>query len=114
MLDDYSTRIAQGSVSVIEDSQGTVAGIIVLLSESDHLLLDNIAVHPDRQGQGFGRILIEFAEREANRLGYNEIRLYTHERMTENIDLYRRIGFVETGRGQQSGYDRVFMVKRFQ
>ena len=32
--------------------------------------------------------------------------------MTENIALYRRLGFVETGRGREAGYDRVFMTKR--
>ena len=32
--------------------------------------------------------------------------------MTENIALYTRLGFVETGRGQEAGYDRVFMTKR--
>ena len=37
---------------------------------------------------------------------------YTHEKMTENIDLYRRIEFFETGRGHEDGYDRVFMTKR--
>ena len=31
--------------------------------------------------------------------------------MTENIALYRRLGFVETGRGQEAGYDRVFMTR---
>jgi GNAT superfamily N-acetyltransferase len=111
MLDNYTARIADGSVSVVEDRTGNIAGIIVLIPNSDHLLLDNIAVRPNYQGQGFGRVLIEFAEREAERLGYSRIRLYTHEKMTENMDLYRRIGFVESGRGQQGGYDRVFMVK---
>src|SRR5262249_39537437 len=94
MLDNYTARIADGSVSVVEDSTGNISGIIVLIPDSDHLLLDNIAVRPEYQGQGLGRVLIEFAEREAERLGYTQIRLYTHEKMTENIDLYRRIGFV--------------------
>ena len=34
------------------------------------------------------------------------------ERMTENIALYARLGFEETGRGHEAGYDRVFMRKR--
>ena len=89
-----------------------MAAIIVLLPEPDHLLLDNIAVRPDRQGQGLGRRLIAFAEEQARRLGHSEVRLYTHEKMTENIALYTRLGFVETGRGQKAGYDRVFMTKR--
>jgi len=111
MLDNYTARIADGSVSVVEDRTGNIAGIIVIIPYSDHLLLDNVAVRPEYQGQGFGRVLIEFAEREAEKLGYSRIRLYTHEMMTENIDLYRRIVFVESGRVQQDGYDRVFMAK---
>jgi ribosomal protein S18 acetylase RimI-like enzyme len=112
MLDDYALLIAQGDVSVSEDAHGGVAGILVLLPQADHLLLDNIAVRPDRQGQGIGRQLIAVAESEAQRRGFTELRLYTHEMMTENIALYLRLGFVETGRAQQSGYDRVFMAKR--
>jgi ribosomal protein S18 acetylase RimI-like enzyme len=111
MLDDYAGLIASGAVSVLEDPDGMIAALIVLLAKPDHLLLDNIAVHPDRQGRGLGRRLIAFAESEAIRLGYTELRLYTHERMTENIALYTRLGFRETGRGHDAGYDRVFMKK---
>ena len=112
MLDDYTALISEGRVSVLEEADRTMAAIIVLLPEPDHLLLDNIAVRPDRQGQGLGRRLIAFAEEQARRLGHSEVRLYTHEKMTENIALYTRLGFVETGRGQKAGYDRVFMTKR--
>ena len=112
MLDDYGALIAQDAVGVLEDADGAIAALIVLLAKPDHLLLDNIAVRPDRQGQGLGRRLIEFAEAEARQLGYRELRLYTHEKMTENIALYRRLGFEETGRGHEAGYDRVFMTKR--
>jgi ribosomal protein S18 acetylase RimI-like enzyme len=69
-------------------------------------------VRPDRQGNGFGRRLIAFAETEARRRGYSELRLYTHQTMTENITLYTRLGFAEIGRGRHDGYDRVFMAKR--
>jgi len=32
--------------------------------------------------------------------------------MTENIALYRRIGYSETGRVNEKGFDRVYMAKR--
>jgi GNAT superfamily N-acetyltransferase len=111
MLDDYIRLIDEGAVSVFE-ADGAIAALIVLLPRPDHLLLDNVAVRPDRQGQGLGRRLVGFAESEAHRLGYAELRLYTHEMMTENIRLYTRLGFAETGRGHEAGYDRVFMAKR--
>jgi hypothetical protein len=31
--------------------------------------------------------------------------------MTENIQRYARIGFIETHRGTEDGYERVFMRK---
>jgi ribosomal protein S18 acetylase RimI-like enzyme len=59
-----------------------------------------------------GRRLLAFAEAEAMRRGYREIRLYTHQTMTENHRLYAAIGYEETGRGTVDGYERVFMRKR--
>jgi ribosomal protein S18 acetylase RimI-like enzyme len=111
MLDDYAAQIAAGSVSVL-DEDGKIVAIIVLLAKPDYLLLDNIAVRPDRQGTGLGRQMIAFAETEARRRSFAELRLYTHEAMIENIALYTRLGFVETRRGHEAGYDRVFMTKR--
>jgi ribosomal protein S18 acetylase RimI-like enzyme len=112
MLDDYRRLIADRDVNVLEDVAGEIAGLVVLLPKADHLLLDNIAVRPDCQGRGIGRRLIAFAEGEGRRLGFAELRLYTHEKMSENMALYKRLGFVETGRGREAGYDRVFMTKR--
>jgi len=111
MLDDYAARVSEGVVWVIEEG-AAIAGIIVLLPRPDHLLLDNIAVVPARQGAGLGRRLLAFAEAEAVRRGYREIRLYTHHTMTENQRLYAAIGYEETGRGTEAGYGRVFMRKR--
>ena len=64
------------------------------------------------RGEGFGRALIEFAEAETRRRGFGEIHLYTHALMSENIALYRRLGFVETHRVSEKGYNRVYMTKR--
>ena len=112
MLDDYGVLIEAGAVHVLEAGDQPVEAIVVLLEKPDHLLLDNIAVRRDRQGQGLGRQLIAFAEDEARRLGHAEIRLYTHVTMVENVALYTRLGFAETGRGRDAGYERVFMTKR--
>jgi GNAT superfamily N-acetyltransferase len=60
---------------------------------------------------GLGRRLLGFAEDEALRRGYHEIRLYTHQTMVENQRLHTSIGYEETGRGTEAGYDHVFMRK---
>jgi ribosomal protein S18 acetylase RimI-like enzyme len=111
MLDDYAARVSQGAVWVLEEG-AAVAAIIVLLPAPNYLLLDNIAVSPAHQGLGLGRRLLAFAEDEALRRGYREIRLYTHQTMVENQRLYASIGYEETGRGTEAGYNRVFMRKQ--
>jgi ribosomal protein S18 acetylase RimI-like enzyme len=111
MLEDYGTLVSEGAVWVLEEG-AVIAAIIVLLPGVNHLLLDNIAVSPNHQGLGLGRRLLAFAETEALRRGYREIRLYTHQTMVENQRLYASIGYQETGRGTEAGYDRVFMRKQ--
>jgi len=111
MLDDYAAHVRRHTAWVVQ-MDDAVAGLIVLLPAEDHLLLDNVAVDPDRQGRGVGRALMAFAEQEAVRRGYTELRLYTHETMTENLALYPALGWQETGRGEQAGYLRVFFAKR--
>ena len=111
MLDDYAARVSEGVVWVLEEG-AEMAAIIVLLPAPNYLLLDNIAVSPARQGLGLGRRLLAFAEDEALRRSYREIRLYTHETMVENQRLYASIGYEEAGRGSEAGYDRVFMRKQ--
>lgn len=110
MLDDYAAHVRSHTAWVIEE-HGAVAGLIVLLPMGDHLLLDNVAVDPALHGRGIGRALMAFAERDAMRRGYHEVRLYTHEAMTENLAMYPALGWQETGRGEQAGYRRVFFRK---
>jgi GNAT superfamily N-acetyltransferase len=111
MNDDYQLRISEGVVQVLT-IQGEIAGLVVLLPRADYLLLDNVAVTPERQGSGLGRRLVAFAEAEALRLGYTEIRLYTNIAMYENLAIYTKLGYQEFGRGQEDGFNRVFMRKR--
>jgi Acetyltransferase (GNAT) domain len=111
MLDDYAARVAEGSVWVLEDAHGVV-GVLVMLPQAGHLLLDNIAVAPERQGEGIGRRLLAVAEREALQRGFDELRLYTNAAMRENLGMYAKLGWEEYGRAEQAGYQRVFFRKR--
>lgn len=111
MMDDYASRIEADQVWVLEDA-GEIAGVLVLEDGPDQFLLDNIAVRPDRQGMGFGRVLLDFAETEALRRGRNAIVLYTNALMTENIAIYAARGYVQTARRTEKGFDRIYMEKR--
>jgi ribosomal protein S18 acetylase RimI-like enzyme len=110
MLSDYTKLIEENAVYIATDSE-EVAGIIVYLQKDNSLLIENVAVHPDFQGRGFGRKLIEFAFDFAQKAGLQEVNLYTNELMTENIRYYHGLGFVEVGRRLEDGYRRVYFVK---
>jgi GNAT superfamily N-acetyltransferase len=111
MLDDYAARIAADQVWVLEDG-GEIAGVLVLEHGPECFLLDNIAIRPDRQGLGFGRLLLDFSEAEAVRRGWDAIKLYTNALMAENIAIYAARGYIERERRTEKGFDRVYMEKR--
>lgn len=111
MLENYSSVIQRHDACVLE-LDGELIGVLVLASKEQGLTLNNLAVHPDFQGRGFGGRLLDYAESRARALGYGELTLYTHECMAENLAIYARRGYVETDRRTESGYHRVYMRKQ--
>lgn len=113
MLDDYKSKIENKYIHVI-DQGGRILWIIVLIPMDDHLYLGNLAVQPSDQGKGLGRMLMNYAEKQAVSSGFTEIRLYTNELMHENIIIYKKYGYLEIERKTENGYNRVFFVKKLE
>lgn len=112
MDDDYAEAIAQGHVFVAEESvDAGVLGLLVLIPADDHLLVENVALDPLRQGEGLGRALLSHAETAARREALPALRLYTNVAMHENIALYSSLGWQETERRVVNGFERVFFFK---
>ena len=117
VTEDYAPRVAAGEVWLLEERAaptGLPAGLIVLETHKDHLMIFSVAVAPDRQGRGVGRRLLAFADGRARASGLTELRLYTNARMTRNIALYTRYGYRETGRRAnplRPGWVRVDMTR---
>ena len=110
MRADYEALINEDAVT-LAIAEGSIVGVLVLRPQPDSLLLENVAVVPGQQGRGIGRALIAFAEDRARHLKVDKITLYTNARMTENLSLYRRLGYVEVGRRREHGFSRVFFEK---
>jgi ribosomal protein S18 acetylase RimI-like enzyme len=110
MLLDFPAFIAAGQVWVAE-VEGRVVGALVQYETGLGFYLDTVAVHPAYQGSGVGKALLQFAEQEALQRGYDSIYLCTHATMTENRQLYPKIGYVEFEYQDGSGYDRVYFRK---
>ena len=110
MTDDYHQVIRDYQVTVAEQD-AAIAGLIVLRVTEEGFLIDNVAVHPAHRGRGLGRALLDLAEAEARRAGFGSIYLYTHEKMTENLALYSKIGYAEYDRRPREGFSLVYMRK---
>ena len=107
---DYAEVVA-GTEAWVVESDGDVIGFLVLIGQSDGMLLDNLAVLPSHQGRGAGRALLTLAEEQTRAAGYERISLYTNQAMLENQELYERIGYVETHRADADGFARVYYEK---
>ncbi len=88
-----------------------LAGLLVLEFEPEEVLIYSVAVRPDLQGHGLGHRMLALAEEQALQAGYRKMRLYTNEHFVENIELYRRAGYRETGREDYLGSRLVHMAK---
>ena len=110
MLQDYSSVIRTSQVHVVE-REGRIFGVLELLVTDQGFLLDSIAVDPSAQGTGIGRKLLQFAEDEARRQGFESIYLMTNEKMTENLELTAPIGYVLFVPQTVHGYSRVLTLQ---
>jgi len=112
MLADFAASIAAGELWV---AGAPVAGFVVAYPGDkpgcDHWHLENVAVAPAAQGAGLGGALIAHVEAAARAAGAPAVELYTNARMTGNLSLYPRLGYSETGRRMEDGFDRVFYCK---
>ena len=92
MTADYHAAVINHLVDLL-DVDGELAALIETIPEADHLLVENVAVSPSYQGRGYGRTLMDHAEKLAASLGFNETRLYTNKLFAENVQFYRKLGY---------------------
>lgn len=111
MIHDYARSIAEHHVFVLVDDHDVRKGFVLFYPEQDSMMLDTVAVLPECTGLGFGKLLIQYCEAEAQRIGLKAVVLYTNEKMIENLAMYPKLGYREISRKYQDGFDRVFFEK---
>ena len=89
---DYDDAVQRHRIDLAY-CDGELAGLIEMIPEADHLLVENVAVAPAFQKRGLGRQLMAHAEAVARALDYAEVRLYTNKLFAENVELYLRLGY---------------------
>ena len=103
---DYGEEIRLFPVWVALKRNNVVGGLIMVF-ERENASVANIAVSPEAQGLGLGRKLMNFAEKEAKKRGYSELKLATHVLLEDNVSLYKHLGWKVTS----SDETRIYMDK---
>ncbi|MFD1329734.1 GNAT family N-acetyltransferase [Mycoplana ramosa] len=88
-----------------------IVGCIFCRPETDCLYVGKLAVLPERQGSGVGRMLLSAAERQAHALGLSALRLETRIELVENHTRFRVWGFEKTAEKRHAGYDRTTSIE---
>lgn len=97
MTADYERAVVEHMIDLYE-IDGSLRALVETIDAEDHLLIENLAVHPDQQGHGLGELLLSHARGLARDLGHREIRLYTNAAFASNIAFYAKRGFAEYAR----------------
>ncbi|MEM8750684.1 MAG: GNAT family N-acetyltransferase [Pseudomonadota bacterium] len=110
MMTDFGAATASDQASILEQD-GHAVGYAVAYLKRDAFFVENIAILPGAQGTGLGRFMMAALEAQARSKGARAIELYTNAAMHENLDFYASLGFEQTDRQVQDGFDRVFFRK---
>ena len=94
MVADYERAVSEHIIDLYERG-GELLGLVEMIPQLDHLLIENIAVRPDHQGEGLGDILLKHAEDLSRSLGVGEARLYTNAMFAANLAFYAKRGYSE-------------------
>lgn len=113
MQADYDRAVREHAIDLLIDS-GALVGMIETISRPDHLWIENVAVAPDRQGRGYGRMLLAHAEKRAAESGRGEIRLMTNAAFAANLALYTRLGYTVVAAEPFRGGTAVTFMKRIE
>ena len=88
----------------ILDANKSPLACLFVTKNPDHLYLGKWAVHPDHQGKGYARALLNWVEAQPGNAQY--IELETRIELTENHAYFQRQGFAITGETRHPGYTR--------
>lgn len=86
-----------GSVVLDEEKEPEHKDIDWAVEDGKALYLHRLVVHLDFQGEGTGKVLMEFADQYAKEHGYASIRLDAYEENEVARGLYEKFGYKEMG-----------------
>ena len=111
MTANYEEAVRHHVIDLLEE-EGRPIALIEMIPGPSHLLIENIAVLPERYGEGIGGMLLTQAETIARSFGVNELRLYTNAQFVSNLSFYAHRSFVEFLREPHSAGGEIVHMKK--
>ncbi|TCI69773.1 GNAT family N-acetyltransferase [Exiguobacterium sp. SH0S7] len=104
----FEDCIKEGSIYIMKDGEQLLGVVVIDELQSPEwreidwrhdnpLVIHSLMVHPEGQGKGLGRNVLEFSERLAVERGYASIRLDSFTGNEAACNFYKRHGYVERG-----------------
>jgi GNAT superfamily N-acetyltransferase len=103
--------LASGSIYGFHDADQIIAAVTIDVTQSNQYkqivwkdsagspaIIHRLAVHPEAQGKGLGKRLIQFAEQTARQRGHSSIRLDVYSGNPKAIGLYVHFGYEQRGK----------------
>lgn len=88
-----------------------IVGCIFCKPEPTCLYVGKLAVLPESQGRGIGRLLLAAAEGEASVRSLHGLRLETRIELTANHACFAAWGFEKTAENRHPGFDRTTSIE---
>ena len=76
----------------LDESGGSLTGVLILRVLDDVLFLESVATAPEASGTGLGRALLEATFERARKLGLKRVGLITNS-LNPALSWYKRMGF---------------------
>ncbi|MGB6150925.1 MAG: GNAT family N-acetyltransferase [Pricia sp.] len=86
-----------GTIVISEHMDEEYAQVEWLTRNKDNVYIHRLSVHPNFQGKGFARQLMNFAENQAHEKGCVSVRLDTFSQNPRNQKFYEARGYIRLG-----------------
>lgn len=85
--------LASGTCYVAELDHKIIGVIVLDKVDASTVEIKNVAVKESEQGNGYGKLLLEFAERKSRATGYNKMIIGTGNSSIRQLAMYQKAGF---------------------
>ena len=102
-------HLGKGSVALAFIAEEPV-GAMFIETKGDALFLSRVSVVPEKRGSGITAKMVGLAEAEARRQGIGALTLRVRELLGQNIALFERLGFRQTGRHAHESQPDTVMI----